>query len=197
MIASLVNVISSARAYRAAIDQVFSVPLAEPEAAREYFFDLLLAVSQLYLDYLLVVRDQPAIEKAAAASDHRFERIRRDSHREMELRERFRKRLEVLPCWEYFEPFDAFANYTGLRTLADYIASFVIQLPEAYEESFRVERYAQSLLEGASGPIEELILSLQHMGLHHLTFVRYALEGAAKEGNWRIPDEAESPEPPT
>jgi len=51
---------------------------------------------------------------------------------------------------------------------------------------------------GANGPIEALIIALEHMGRNHLTFVRYALEGAAEASNWCIPEaeeETESPEP--
>jgi hypothetical protein len=41
------------------------------------------------------------------------------------------------------------------------------------------------------GPIEALVVALDHMGRNHLTFVRYALEGAAEASNWRIAEEAE------
>ena len=199
MITSLANVVRSAQAYRTTVDRIFSDPLAEPEAAQEYFFDLLIAVCQLYLDYLLVIKDQTEIERSASLADHGFKRIPSDTDRQMELRERLRKRLETLPCWEYFEPFDAFGDYTGLRTLKDYIARFVGELPDAYEETFRVEQYAKGLLDGAGCPVEPLIVALEHMGRNHLTFVRYALEGAANSSNWRIPEEvegeADSPEP--
>ena len=191
MITSLVNVIRSAQAYRAAVDRIFSEPLDEPDAAREYFFDLSISVSQLHLDYLLVVKDQPAIERYATAGDHLMERIRGDIHHEMRVRERLRERLEALPCWEYFDPSDAFADDTGLRALKDYIASFVIELPEAYEETFRVEYYAKGLLGGATGPISELIVALEHMGRNHLSFVRFALEGASQSSNWRVPEGSE------
>jgi hypothetical protein len=187
MITSLVNVIRSAQAYRATVDRIFSEPLVEPDAASEYFFDLSISVSQLHLDYILVVKDQPAIERFVALGDHQMEKIRSDRDREMGLQERLEQRLEELPCWEYFDPSDAFADYTGLRTLKDYITSFVIQLPEAYEESFRAESYAKSLLAGTSGPIEELIVCLEHMGRNHLSFVRFATEGAAERSNWRVP----------
>jgi len=188
MSTSLVNVIRSAQAYRAAVDRIFSEPLAEPDAAREYFFDLSISVSRLHLDYLLAVRDQPAIERSVAMGNHRIERIRSDFHRQMRLQERLRERLEALPCWEYFDPSDAFADYTGLRTLNDYISSFLIQLPEAYEETFSVEYYAKGLLGGATGPISELIVALEHMGRNHLSFVRFALEGASQSSNWRVPE---------
>jgi len=192
MTASLHNLVASTTAYRATVDRLFSEPMSDPEAARKYFFELLISVTQLYLAYLLVARDRDEIDSASAAGTHRTERIRSDIQREMSLRKRLEERLEALPCWSYFDPGDDFAEETGLRTLKDYVDSFSLHLPEIYEETLRVEYYARSLLEGDNGSVlVDLIVGLEHLGRHHISFVHFALERAAFWIHWREPDETE------
>jgi hypothetical protein len=42
--------------YRKTLVQIFSKPAKTPTDLRQYFFDLLVCTSQLYLDYLLVLK---------------------------------------------------------------------------------------------------------------------------------------------
>ncbi len=171
--------------YRATMERIFSWKLSRPRDCRKYFLELLLSASQLYLDYLWVLNTMPKLEKVARAIPG-TELLESDIRREALLRQRFRERLESLPCWACFEPENAFAEYTGLWTLEDYINSFALHLPEIHEETFRVEKAAKIFGENQdNSALPDLTVGLQHPGRNHISFVHFALEWAADEGSWR------------
>jgi len=110
-----------------------------------------------------------------------------DIHREKDLRERFHRALESSPHWKYFVPENPFSDHTGLRTLDDYLNGFKHHLPEIYEETFRIESCIKIFLENRSDAVlAHLLVSLQHMGRNHISFVQQTLEWAAEDISWSI-----------
>jgi hypothetical protein len=151
---------------------------------------MLASTSQLYLDYVLIRSDMPKLEKLSrrARRVEPFEAYidRASINRETVLRRQFRKQLESLNCWSYFEPDNAFSEHTGLHTLQDYINNFALHLPEIYEETFRVEKCARNFRENQNdSDLADLIIGLEHLGRHHISFAHLALEWAADESSWR------------
>jgi hypothetical protein len=170
--------------YRTIMDRAFSRTLSRPRDCRKYFLELLVSTSQLYLDYVAMLANLSKLEKLSSTA-FRAEPIESNINRDNLLRQRFRKRVESLPCWPLFEPENAFSKFTGLRTLKDYFDSFSLHLPEIYEETFRAEGYARIFRKRQSASaLTGLVVSLQHMGRHHISYARFALEWAADECSW-------------
>ncbi len=140
---------SDSVSYREAVDKIFSEAPLDLRAWQSYFFEVLICASQLYLDYLLVTRELPALEAVSKAST--YDRVETDIRRESTLRKKLREKLESSLHWEHFSPENPFSEDTGLRTLQNYIDSFAHHLPEIYEESFRVEYCAKSFLNNQNG----------------------------------------------
>jgi hypothetical protein len=111
------------------MERIFSRKLSRPRDCRKYFLELLLSASQLYVHYLWVMNTMPELEKLSRARSGTA-LLKADIDREAALRQRFRERVESLPCWACFEPENAFSECTGLWKLEDYIDSFAHHLPE-------------------------------------------------------------------
>jgi len=179
--AILEKLVSHLVAYRVVMERIFSEPLSGPDECREYFFELLISASTLYLDYLLVLRELSKVHaRRRTASDF----IKPDIQREASLRRRFTERIQSLPSWKGFQPEMAFSEYTGLRNLTDYLHSFTVHLPEIYEETFSAEQYAKRMLEGSGESGSRLTVSLEHLARNHISFVIQALQWAAAEVSW-------------
>lgn len=171
--------------YRATVNRAFSRKLSRPRDCRRYFLEILLSTSQLYLDYVLVLANLTKLERISSAQ-FRAKPVDADIKRETLLRERFRQRIESLSCWSLFEPENAFSKLTGLRTLKDYFDSLSLHLPEIYEETFRAERYAKMFRKRQdTSALTGLLVALQHIGRHHISYVRFALEWTTDECSWR------------
>jgi hypothetical protein len=124
--------------YRDAVDQIFSLQLAEPESWRLAFLNILICTSQLYLDYLIVMRDSAVFESLSSANSREdFPGI--DIKRERALREQLQEHLELRLPWIRFSAGDGLSELSGLKAPQDYINSLGLHLPEIYEETFRVE----------------------------------------------------------
>ena len=150
--------------------------------SRVFFFKLLVCVSRLYLDYLLLVGE---LSKLHAQRGSTSNLIHADVAKEGLLRDHFTERLQSLPCWAHFHPKIPFSELTGLRTLADYMNSFTLHLPEIYEETLQAEQYAKRLLADSGDSGDYLTVSLEHLGRNHISFVLQALQWAADENTWR------------
>jgi hypothetical protein len=175
---------SDLASYRKTIDQIFSATFTSPRDWQRYFFEVLICVSQLYLDYLVVMKESPTFETISSEA-FRLDIVRADISRETTFREKFRAQLESSPHWTHFKGENAFSKLTGLQTLQDYIDTFALHLPEIYEESFRVEYLSTTFLTSQNdAPLAQLIVGLQHMGRNHISFVQQALEWAADEYSW-------------
>lgn len=170
--------------YREAVDQIVSSTLTIPRDWQQNLLEVLVCVSQLYLDYLLVLRGMPALE-AVASKQGSSDRLRPDRLRENNLREKLRHELEGSPSWKGFRPENPFSELTGLWSLQDYTDRFTLHLPEIYEETFRVEVWTRDFLtnHGASA-LAQLVIGLQHLGRNHISFVLQALEWASNESSW-------------
>lgn len=170
--------------YREAVDSVFSSALVTPTDWQQFFGEILICVSQLYLDYLLVMKSLPAMEAVSSKGDGG--RVRVDTLREKTLREKLQQRLESSPCWgQRFKPENSFSELTGLRGWRDYTDKFTVHLPEIYGESFRVEACVKDFLASHDGSaLAQLVVGLQHLGRNHISFVLQALEWAADEDSW-------------
>jgi hypothetical protein len=181
MFEQLQNLILHLVHYRKTLDRIFSKPAKTSSSLRQYFFDLLVCTSQLYLDYLLLLKDSPSYETKKT----KFPRQKlpvADIHSEKDLRERFRRALESSPHWEHFIPDNPFSHETRLHTLDDYLHRFTHHLPEIYEETFRIESDLNIFLENLSDEVlAHLLVSLQHMARNHISFVLQTLEWAAED----------------
>lgn len=170
--------------YRQAVDQIFSPALTTPKSWQECISEILISASQLYLDYLLVMKNLPAMEAVSSKGDGG--RVRVDTLREKALRERLQQKLESSTCWDrHFKPENSFSELTGLRSRRDYTDRLTLHLPEIYEESFRVEACAKDFLASHDGStLAQLVVGLQHLGRNHISFVLQALEWVADEDSW-------------
>ena len=170
--------------YREAVENVFSSALAKPTEWQQCFREILICASQLYLDYLLVMKNLPAMEAVSSKDDS--DRVRVDTVREKILREKLQQRLESSTCWSHhFKPENSFSELTGLRSLRDYADKLTLHLPEIYEESFRVEACTKDFLASHDGSaLAQLVVGLQHLGRNHISFALQALEWAADEDSW-------------
>ena len=170
--------------YRAAVDKVFSLAIAKPADWQQGLREILICASQLYLDYLLVIKNLPAMEAISSNDDSGL--IRADTLREKILREKLQQTLESSTCWNHdFKPENSFSELTGLWSRRDYTDKLTLHLPEIYEESFRVEACTKDFLASHDGSaLAQLVVGLQHLGRNHIGFVLQALEWAADEDSW-------------
>lgn len=173
--------------YRAAVDRIiFSTPTV-PRDWRQSMLEILVCASRLYLDYLLVMRNLPALE-AVSSKGRSADLVRADALRERDLREKLKDKLESSSSWSHFRPENPFSEVIGLRSLQDYMDKFTLHLPEVYEETFRAEAYAKDFLAGRkSSTLARLMVALQHLGRNHIGFVLQALEWASDESSWDEP----------
>jgi hypothetical protein len=139
---------------------------------------------QLYLDYLLVMKNLPAMENVSSKGGSG--RVRVDALREKNLREKLQQELASSSCWNHhFNPENSFSELTGLRSRRDYTDRLTLHLPEIYEESFRVEACAKDFLVSHDGStLAQLVAGLQHLGRNHISFVLQGLEWVADEDSW-------------
>jgi hypothetical protein len=171
--------------YRESVDQLLlPTDVSGTRQWREQLFEILICASQLYLDYLLLMRALPSLESISVkASGDLVPRL--DIHREASLRKGLKERLKSVPHWKHFDPRNAFSKLTGLQTLEDYIDRLVLHLPEIYEESLHVEDCTRRFLTVHDEAIlTELVIGMEHMGRNHIAFVQQALEWAANETGW-------------
>ena len=170
--------------YREAVDNVFSSALATPADWQQCSSEILICASRLYLDYLLVMKNLPAMEVVSSKGDGGLVRV--DALREKALRDNLRQRLESSTCWSHnFKPENSFSELTGLRSRRDYTDKLTLHLPEIYEESFRVEACTKDFLARHDGSaLAQLVVGLQHLGRNHISFVLQALEWLADEDSW-------------
>jgi hypothetical protein len=185
MYSQLEGLIPDLANYRESLDRIFSDSIREPEDCRRYFFDLLISVSQLYLDYLLLTKESPFFVTVQAETAIQS-RPKVDIQREAILRRQLRNQLESWPFWVHFEPKNAFSQDTGLYKLDDYIQKFCVHLPEIYEETFRLEEWTKNFLSNQiDSLLTDIIVGLQHIGRNHISFVQQALQWAADETSWK------------
>jgi hypothetical protein len=169
--------------YRKAVDQIFSPALTTPKDWRECFLGILICTSQLYVDYLLVMKNLPVMGGMSKSGSS--DQLRADMARERDLRKRLKDELESSPCWSHFLPENPFAGLTGLHTRQDYVDRFTLHLPEIYEETFRVEAYTKNFMGNHSAAaLARISVALQHLGRNHIIFVLQPLEFASDEDSW-------------
>lgn len=173
-------------AYREAVDRIFFPALTSTEGWQQRLWEILICASQLYLDYLLVMKDLPELDAISSRGGSR-NRVDADALREQQLREKLRHELESSLCWsQHFKPDNPLAEAIGVRTPRDYIESLTLHLPEIYEETFRVEACAKDFLaHRGDSALAQLVVGLQHLGRNHISFVLQTLQWAADEGSWQ------------
>ena len=184
MYGQLEKINSDLTSYREAFDQLVSVATTTPADWRQRLFAILICASQLYLDYLLAMRDLPALE--AVSSEVRSVPVRANTLRERELREQLQQKLRSSSSWNHsFQPKNPFSELTGLRGLQDYTERFTLHLPEIYEETLRVETCIKDFTASHDdSALAQIIVGLQHLGRNHISFVLQALEWAGDEDGW-------------
>ena len=184
MSAQLEKLLVDLASYRQAVDQIFSPLLKGPKEWRERLFEVLICTSQLYLDYLLIIKSLPIMEVISSESgSSNF--VRTNLVRERNLRERLKHKLESSRPWSGFRPENPFSGITGLCSRQDYIDRFTLHLPEIYEETFQVEACTKNYLLSHNGAaLAQLGVGLQHLGRNHISFVLQPLEWAADADSW-------------
>ena len=171
--------------YRRAIDELFSPALTTSVMWRACFAEIQLSTAQLYLDYLLLARGMQELQLLARPSGSGNSTPSSDNVRERKLREELMQRLNASDGWPGFIPRNAFSDLTGFSTLRDYVGTFHLHLPEIYEESFRVEAYAERFLaDHNEATLAMLSVALEHLGRNHASFVLQPLGWAADELSW-------------
>lgn len=171
-------------AYRTAVDQLCAEGCPSIGGRLRCLTSVHVEVSRLYLDYRLFMQSRSKLE-AVASRVRGVRPIRSDVRREFELRERMKQILEAWPHWARFHAEHAFSDLNGLRNTSDYIGSFVLHLPEIYEETIRVQKAVAGFLSHLSARrLVEIELGLQHMGRNHILFVLPALEWVSAEEQW-------------
>ncbi len=170
-------------AYRAIVDRIFSTSLSGPHECRQYFFDLLLIVSRLYLASILLVDELSNVKGVKDRSTSPLPST--NVARFIESARHFRERLESLACWKYFRPMRGVPEAAGLVTVKDYQDSFTLHLPEIYEETFQIDQYVEKLLRLITdSAIAGVIVTVEHVCYHHVSFVLPALQWASREASW-------------
>jgi len=176
---------SDLTAYRLAMDRIFSKSLSRPSDCREYFFDLLVCVTRIYLDYLLLGKELSKIPaRRIPVTNLQPKAIKLDSNRAKSLQDRFKERLRSQNCWQHFRPDIPFAELTGLHTASDFMKCFTVDLPEIYEETLRAKQYVKRLLEKSGESGTSLAVSLEHLCRNHVSTVMQALQWASDESTW-------------
>ena len=172
--------------YRGAVDNIFSSSLVTSTDWQQCFQEILICAGQLYLDYLLVMKNLSSMN--GLSSKNTTKRIRLDMKHETILRKKLKQELESSVCWvSQFKPENPFSELTGLRSREDYADKLTLHLPEIYNESFRVETYTKSFLANLdTSELDQLLVGLQHIGQNHISFVLQALEWMADKDSWGI-----------
>ena len=171
-------------AYRRAVDHVISSAATPPGHWQQCFVEISICTSQLYLDYLLVTKASPHHDSLSVSVDE-VGLVSIDVFREKHLREELKNKIESSSSWKHFKADNALSTLAGLRNIQDYVDRFTLHLPEIYEETFRAEIYANTLLRTQSVyALSRLLVALQHLGRNHIGFVLQALEWASDEGSW-------------
>lgn len=174
--------------FRQAFDRIFVSPCQTGEECLNYFGSVLLFASQLYADYVSLTFDLARLEvPEAPVQVSRADRAATFPNREGDLRNRCSAVLRAMPCWGELDSNAPFGKITGLQSPADYIERLALHLPEIYEESIRVEGWANGLGAGsAATTLGPLVVGLEHMGRNHLLFALPALQFAADETSWNF-----------
>ena len=179
------QLVSNLRTYRSTLNSLLSAPLVRPRDCRAYLRRVHVCTSQLYLDTLLIGPKllELRLSKNKGTSDEL--NVRANVQREKDFRRQFKKRIHSRKCWKHFAPETPFSELTGLRTAPDYLNNFALHLPEIHEETFRLEQYAKRFLQAPSDSLAASILvSLQHLGRNHISFVLPALQWVTDESTW-------------
>ena len=146
---------------------------------------MLLASTQLYMDYLLLQEAAPAFD---TVKSKRQQSIPADIQREKAHRQRLREHLENQLPWSKFDLDDPFSEETGLHTSQDYIDKLGLHLSEVYEETLRIQQYCPMLIQTKSDAVfTDLVVAMEHIACHHILFVLPALQGMFRRENWEIP----------
>ena len=178
------QLVRDCRAYRAAVDSIFSGEVANASDWRRCLFDIQICVVRLQLDRLTVCKASEEMQAAPGTSPSP-PIPRSDVSRERELRQRIKHRLEASPVWSQFNANNPMAELFGLRSVEDYLRNFELHLPEIYEETFRIEELALLLVAvPRSAEISFLLVALQHAGQNHIHFLEPALDWASDEDYW-------------
>ena len=156
--------------------------LASASEVRHYFHDVLIQTSKLYLDMLLIERDEDLL--AAKLRDTSLFPLPSDGL-ERVTRDEFQLSLRSWAAWAHFQPEHAFSAQLRLTTLQEYFDSFTLHLPEIFAETANAEARLHSVFNDQSAAaFTDLLIRIQHVGRNHISFVQHSLQYAADESCW-------------
>jgi hypothetical protein len=174
--------------FRQALSSLLSEQPSEPVVFRDYMYEIWAAASRLYLDQVEICKCD--LDDLTARLDSSEITVAKETENpadaESRVRARLRAHLEQLTIWERYQMHNAIPASRGLRGKKDYIDSLALHLPEIYGETIRLEDWLHRL---ALGPTEAVltraIVSAEHLGRNHISYVLPALEWLADSDAWQ------------
>ena len=185
----LQEVSSDASQFREAVDALLATDCTEPQLFCDRLYEIWITVSRLYLDMIEVYRWALPNSNEAA---HGFEspatiKVNYDSIKtEQRIRVKLQKYLEELKIWDRYNGDHAIPIDRGLKSKADYVSTLSFHLPEIYAETISFEKYVKALSTNPSAAaLAGAMVSAQHLGKHHASYVLPALEWLTNLDAWR------------
>ncbi len=175
--------INDLQQYRRVADKAFSRRLATPKSCRRYFFDLLIAATTVYQDFLLTMAVLPGLYRQ---SDRKAEsqQFTSSNSREAAYRQRYTTALHTIPFVDFTPSGLAKLSFGWERE--DYTQALGLHVPEIYEETFRLELRLGRLAAGLTRrDLTHLEVEFCHLAENHCTFLLPVLQDLAVARNWK------------
>lgn len=175
--------------FRRAVDSLLSDKCGDPVAFCDRMHEVWAAAARLYLDQVEMSRctldglnGKTEISEPHAVTNAGEE----PAETELRIRARLRAYLEQLTIWNRYDLRNAMPASRGLRTKGDYIDALALHLPEIYAETIRLEDRARRFLTSPSEAVlSQAIVSAEHLGKNHISYVLPALEWLTEEDAWQ------------
>lgn len=173
--------------FRQSVNSVLSDQSRDPMVFRDCMYEIWVAASRLYLDHVELHKcDMDDINARIGTSDITIAKeIENPADAEDDIRTRLRAHLEQLPIWGRYDPRYAIPVSRGLKNKEDYMDALARHLPEIYAETLRLEDCAHRLLVHPSEAVlSRAIVSAEHLGRNHISFLLPALEWLTEDDAW-------------
>lgn len=174
--------------FRQAVNSVLSHQCREPVVFRDCMYEIWVAAARLYLDQVEICkRDKDDLNAKLGTSEiTAVKETENPADAEWRIRTRLRAHLEQLTIWERYQMHNAIPASRGLKGKKDYIDSLALHLPEIYGETIRLEDWLHRLMFDASEAVlTRAIVSAEHLGKNHISFVLPALEWLTDADAWQ------------
>lgn len=175
--------------FRESINSLLSDIWTEPLMFCDHLYEVWLAVSRLYLDQVEIHKctiDDLEAGMGVSGLLATANRVDELAATESQVRVRLRTYLEQLTIWDCYDAKNAIPISRGLKSKEDYIGVLALHLPEVYAETIRLEHCAHKLLADPSKEaLSQAIVSAEHLGKNHISYVLPALEWLTDCDAWQ------------